>query len=278
MGLLGRLRRTLGWVEKVEAKYALLERAQQAWKVIKPLWFLWFGSAATTIASVWRSMTLPWFEPWVWSVGGLTGFFVSTGLLVSIPYRRMNKLQSVLSRATTIGGDEQGYMSVVPLVQQPKPPPGRDDLREKVELWYDARARAAYVAARDLLRRAGDRGSSATNGELIRTLLRNHVIGPAQNFCDPFERAVRGEGGAVDTEFMSQWLTHYRGFITCTSALPGTPGVSIFDTGQYQKWKELHDKLVDYTPVVLAGGKCTNIRRDCERTFDEINRLRLPKP
>ena len=151
----------------------------------------------------------------------------------------------------------------------------RDDLREKVEAWYDARARAAYVAARDLLKTAGDRGSSAPNGETIRGLLRDHVILPAQNFRDPFERAVRGEGGAVDTELMSQWLTHYGYFIKWTSILHREQGVSIVDAGQYQKWKELHDKLVDYTPVVLAGGKCTNIRRDCERTFDEINRLRI---
>ena len=129
MGFRDRVRRSFRLAEKAESKYSVVERVPQIWKVIKSLWTnwaAWFAAvtgAVTTIVNWIPSVTFPGLPPWAWQVAGLIVFFVSIFVLLLMQNRKNRELQSALSRATTIGKDEHGYMSVVPLVQQPETPP-----------------------------------------------------------------------------------------------------------------------------------------------------------
>lgn len=185
--------------------------------------------------------------------------------------------------------DKGGYGTSVPItapeqkeptvaVNQASPPKsgGIDDLRETVELWYDARGRAAYIAARDLMLLAGETAKHVSNGHTINDLIYEHVYRPAWNFCGPFEQAIRGEAGrVVDADLMLEWLINYTTFLTWASRLSIALDISIADTAEYLKWKDLHRKLVDHTPVVFAGGRFTNIRQWFENDFDKIDKLQF---
>lgn len=160
MGFRDRVRRSFRLAEKAESKYSVVERVPQIWKVIKSLWTnwaAWFAAvtgAVTTIVNWIPSVTFPGLPPWAWQVAGLIVFFVSIFVLLLMQNRKNRELQSVLSRATTIGKDEHGYMSVVPLVQQPETPPPaeeppplsraeREAVRDMRDLWKDCASLAS---------------------------------------------------------------------------------------------------------------------------------------
>ena len=157
MRLRDRFRKWLGLAEKAEGQYGLLERVPQLWKFAKRSW-AWFTAATGAGAAIVNrlpTMTLPGFSPWIWEVLALSVFFSSTFVLLYTQTRQNRKLESVLSQATTIGEDKEGYMSVVPLVQKPETPPPpeevlqplsrgeREAVRDMRDLWKDCASLAS---------------------------------------------------------------------------------------------------------------------------------------
>ncbi len=120
MRLRDRFRKWLGFAEKAEGKYSLLERVPQLWKFAKrsSAWFAAAAGAGATVFNRLPTVTMPGFPPWLWEVLALSVFFSSTFVLLYRQTRQNRKLESLLSQATTIGEDKHGYMSVVPLIQQ----------------------------------------------------------------------------------------------------------------------------------------------------------------
>lgn len=115
---LNKLQKWLGLAEKAEGKYGVVERIPQVWKAIKWSWGIVMGAVVAIVNRI-PFITLPGFAPWVWEVLALSVFFVSVGVVVSIPTLQNRKLRALLSRAKTTDADEDGHMSVAPLIETP---------------------------------------------------------------------------------------------------------------------------------------------------------------